>query len=126
MNIKRYASLLTLTACFGPLLRAQESSWDSPDAYLGQTRPSETPIVFAPGRLADRGTFTLDRIAFSNDGKEIYHEQSDRWFSLEHATIKTVKYAGHKWFIACHGREALNKASNTKARRSNRPMPRCR
>ncbi len=97
MNMKRAAILLTMTVCLWQLMPAQGSFWDSPDAYLGQTRPSETPTVFAPGLLADSGTFTLDRIAFSNDGKEIYYEQDDRWFSTKHAKIKVVKYADHKW-----------------------------
>jgi hypothetical protein len=94
----------TTAACtIGLLLRiadlqgAEPTFWDSPDAYLGQPRPSETPQTFGLGLLADKGTFTMDRIAFSNDGKEIYYVQNDKFFSLEHAMIKTVRYADKKW-----------------------------
>jgi hypothetical protein len=97
MNANRFASLLTMAACLGPLLHAQKGFWDSPDAYLGQTRPSDIPKIFAPGLLADSGTFVMGRIAFSEDGKEIYYTQNDSWNSGEHARIKSVRYAEHRW-----------------------------
>jgi hypothetical protein len=76
---------------------AEPTFWDSPDAYLGQPRPSEKPQPFASLLLADKGTFTMDRIAFSNDGMEIYYVQNDQFFNLTHAKIKSFKYADRKW-----------------------------
>ena len=69
MNLKRLTGLLTALACFNPILQAQKSFWDSPQAYLGQLRPSDTPRIFASGLLADPGTIVMDRIGFSLDGK---------------------------------------------------------
>jgi hypothetical protein len=76
-------------------LHAQSSFWESPDAYLGQAPPSDTPKIFAPGLLADSGTFVMGRIAFSHDGKQIYYTQNDSWESGQHAKIKTIRYADH-------------------------------
>jgi hypothetical protein len=90
-------SIITLSACLGTKLNAQSNFWDSPDAYLGQPRPSDSPKIFAPGLLADSGTIVMDRIAFSPDGREIYYCQNDQWLNLEHAKIKCFKYADHKW-----------------------------
>ena len=97
MNMKRFANLLIATVCLAQLLHAQGNFWDSPDAYMGQTHPSDTPKIFAPGLLADSGTFVMGRIAFSHDGKEIYYTQNDSWESGQHAKIKTIKYADHHW-----------------------------
>jgi hypothetical protein len=97
MNRKRLTGLLTALACFNPILQAQKSFWDSPQAYLGQLRPSDTPRIFASGLLADPGTIVMDRIGFSLDGKEIYYLQDDRWYSLKNAKLKVFKFDGHKW-----------------------------
>jgi len=97
MNVKCFATLLVITACLRPLLHAQESFWDSQDAYLGQTPPSDTPKIFAPALLADSGTVVIGRVAFSKDGKEFYCTQDDSWESLEHARIKMIRYADHRW-----------------------------
>jgi hypothetical protein len=70
--MKRIAILLPIMACFGFLLFAQGNFWDTPEAYLGQSRPSDTPKVFAPGALADNGMFVMGRVAFSRDVKEFY------------------------------------------------------
>ena len=97
MNLKRLTGLLMAVACFNPMLHARKSFWDGADAYLGQSRPSDTPRVFAPGLLADPGTIVMDRIGFSPDGKEIYYLQDDRWYSLKNAKLKVFKYDGRKW-----------------------------
>lgn len=89
--------ILIITIYFCPVLQAQGSFWESPDAYLGQPRPSDTPEIFAPGLLADAGTFTYDRIAFSRDGKEIIYAQNDKWYNLEHGMVKSIRYVDHKW-----------------------------
>jgi len=97
MNVKRSASLLMMMVCLGPLLHAKGNFWDSRDAYLGQTRPSDTPKIFAPGMLADSGTFVMGRVAFSHDGKQFYYVQNDSWESGEHARMKTIRYANNHW-----------------------------
>jgi hypothetical protein len=70
---------------------------DSPDAYLGQTPPNDTPQLFAPGLLADPGTIAYDRVAIAPNGKEICYSQNDRWSSLKNHVLKCFRYDGHKW-----------------------------
>lgn len=76
---------------------AADAFWDSPDAYLGTKRPGDTPVLFAPGQLAEPGTFVMGRVAFSRDGKEFYYTQGDSWNSLEHAKIKVVRHTDGGW-----------------------------
>lgn len=94
---KRFVIAFALVlSCCHPLF-AQESFWNSPSAYLGQPRPSDTPVVFAPGMLADKGTFPMGRVAFSKNGKEFYYTQNDSWESGAHAKLKMIRYVGHHW-----------------------------
>jgi hypothetical protein len=97
MNMKRFAILLMVAACSGPLLHAQRGFLDSPDAYLGQARPPDIPEIFAPGLLADGGMFVMGRVAFSPDGREFYYTQSDSWEIGGHLGIKMIRYANHRW-----------------------------
>jgi hypothetical protein len=78
---------------------ADDAFWDSPDAYLGMKRPGNTPALFAPGQLAEPGTFVMGRVAFSRDGKEFYYTQGDSWNSLERAKIKVARYTNGDWDI---------------------------
>jgi hypothetical protein len=94
----KYVSIwLVAVGCLTTVVEGQKSFWGSPQAYLGQTRPSETPQIFAPDLLTEPGTIAMDHIAFSRDGREIYYLQSDRWGSLAHVKIKTFRYDGHRW-----------------------------
>ena len=97
MNVKRSVELLVMAALLVPILQAQGGFWETPEAYLGQTLPSDIPKAFAPGLLADAGMFVMGRVAFSADGKEFYYAQNDSWESGEHATMKMIRYADHQW-----------------------------
>jgi hypothetical protein len=81
----------------GTNLNAQSSFWNSGNAYLGQKPPSDTPKLFAPGLLAGKGEFAIDRIAFSGDGKEIYYCTNTSWFSGANLKIRYLKFDGKKW-----------------------------
>jgi len=97
MKLKRLAiTLIGVISCC-QLLSAQKSFWDSPVAYLGQPRPSGTPAVFAPGLPAEKGTFIMGRVAFSQDGKEFYFTQNDSWESGAHAKLEMIRYADKQW-----------------------------
>ena len=74
---------------------AQTNFWDSKDAYLGQTRPNDTPKIFAPGMLADSG-IVLGRVAFSNDGKEFYYGYARHWFDFKGTGVKEITFNGNK------------------------------
>ena len=97
MRLKHVAIGLIAVGCLTTAAEGQKNFWDSPQAYLAQTRPSDTPQVFAPALLTDPATIAMDRITFSRDGREIYYLPSDRWGSLENAKIKTFRYDGHRW-----------------------------
>jgi WD40-like Beta Propeller Repeat len=77
-------------------LLAQTSFLKSPDAYLGQQPPGETPLVFAKGILADSG-IVLGKVVFSKDGKSFYYSYAKRWFDDNGSGTKEIRYDGKKW-----------------------------
>ena len=98
MNLKRIAGLSIAVFCLVPVVRAQNSFWDSKEAYLGQPRPTDAPQVFAPGLLADPGTFIMDCVRFSLDGKEFYYAQNEAWYSLKKAkSVSGGKESAELW-----------------------------
>ncbi|MDO6431633.1 putative Ig domain-containing protein [Flavitalea sp. BT771] len=78
-------------------LHAQNNFWNDRNAYLGEPLPSDTPRVFAPGRLADTSAWAGDRIAFSPDGKEFYFSHNTEWFSHTNLKVKYMKFDNGKW-----------------------------
>ena len=56
MHLKHIAAGLIAVGCLTTVVKGQKSFWDSSQAYLGQTRPSDTPQIFAPDLLTDPGT----------------------------------------------------------------------
>lgn len=96
MHIKPIAACLIAVGCLSTTMKGQNNFWESSQAYLGQTRPSDTQI-FAPSLLADPGTVVMDRIAFSQDDREIYYYQADGWDTSATAKIKYFRYNGHQW-----------------------------
>lgn len=97
MRLKPIAAWLIAVGYLTMAADAQESFWNSPQAYLGQARPSNTPQIFAPDLLTEPGTIAMDRITFSRDGREIYYYQADGWGTLKTAKIKSFRYDGHRW-----------------------------
>jgi hypothetical protein len=97
MNLRFRTEVWLAAALLVPGLYGQKSFWNTPNAYLGQPRPSDTPRIFAPARLTEPGTIAMDRVAFSADGKEFYYLQDDRWYSLLNAKVKMFRYDGHQW-----------------------------
>jgi len=76
---------------------AQTSFWNSPHAYLSQKRPGDTPVIFAPGRLADHGYWVGSRVAFSNDGKLFIYGTNTNWFDGRNQKLKYFRYDGKSW-----------------------------
>ena len=95
----RFATSTAMFVCLAATSVAisADAFWNSPDAYLGEAPPSDVPKIFAPGRLVEPGSFTMGRVAFSQDGRAFYYTQSDSWTSDEHAKLLTVRFADHKW-----------------------------
>jgi hypothetical protein len=78
-------------------LQAQTNFWNSPQAYLGQKPPSDTPQVFAHDLLIKESGIALDRVAFSQDGKEFYYCHAERWFDSKGSSIKYIAHDGSGW-----------------------------
>jgi hypothetical protein len=78
------------------LAKSQKNFWNSKDAYLGQTRPENIPVTFAKGVLADTG-IVFCRIAFSNNGKEIYYTFAKDWNDYTGSGTSSMFFDGKKW-----------------------------
>jgi hypothetical protein len=96
-NLRPFARFLMIAALLAPAMQGQQNFWSTPEAYLGQAPPSDTPKVFAPGLLTEKGMFVMGRVAFSRDGKEFYYAQNDSWESGEHAKMMVLRYSDHRW-----------------------------
>jgi hypothetical protein len=79
---------LLLSTCF-----AQPIPTDS--LYLGQIPPGTIPKRFLLPVSA--GSFTAERIAITNDGKEIYYSVVHSYYPTAGDTIKYFRYYGNKW-----------------------------
>jgi hypothetical protein len=63
--------------------------------YLGQTTPDSIPMIFNLPVMP--GYFAGDRIAISNDGKNIYYNELNGYSSSAKARIKWLRYDNNKW-----------------------------
>lgn len=67
-----------------------------PDSlYLGQTPPGNTPKIF--NLSVNKGSFAAERIAISNDNKEIYFSEVRSYYPAAGDTIKYYSYSGGNW-----------------------------
>jgi len=80
-----------------PSLFAQTSIWNTPAAYLGQKPPGDKPEPFALSLLMKKDTFSMDRVAWSEDGTEFYYPSNNTWFSSVSAAVRCFKYRNGKW-----------------------------
>lgn len=78
-------------------LRAQKGIWNTPAAYLGQRPPGDKPEAFALDLVMRKDTFSMDRVAFSDDGTEFYYPSNNTWFSGTAAAVRCFKYRNGKW-----------------------------
>jgi hypothetical protein len=63
--------------------------------YLGQVPPGNTPKVFNLPKSP--GSFTAERIAISNDGKEIFFSVIRYYYPTSGDTVKYFNYNDNKW-----------------------------
>ena len=63
--------------------------------YLGQRPPDNTPISFK--LPVSSGFFAGDRIAISNDGKNIYYNELNGYSPIAETRIKWLRYDHNKW-----------------------------
>jgi len=74
-----------------------QNFWNSSQAYLGEKRPGDTPVVFAPGRLADTGFWVGSRVAFTEDGKQFLYGRNTTWNDNKNQKLMTYRFDGEKW-----------------------------
>jgi hypothetical protein len=65
------------------------------DSFLNQTPPDETPKVFPLSVI--KGTFAAERIAISNDGKDIYYSEIGGYYPIRGENIKRYTFENGKW-----------------------------
>jgi hypothetical protein len=75
----------------------QSEFWKSPSAYLGQRTIGDTPQIFAEKLLTIKDTVALDRVAFSQDGKEFYYSSSNAWYDSKNVKIRYYRYQNDHW-----------------------------
>jgi hypothetical protein len=63
--------------------------------YLGQTPPGNTPKAFP--LLVNKGFFAAERIAISNDGKDIYYSEIKGYYPIKGENIKRYSFSEGKW-----------------------------
>ena len=65
------------------------------DLYLGEAPPENTPKIF-PLSVKD-GFFATERIAISNDGRDIYYSELKGYYPNTGESIKKYSYSNGKW-----------------------------
>jgi hypothetical protein len=63
--------------------------------YLGQTSPGNAPKVFP--LYVNQGFFAAERIAISNDGKDIYYSEIKAYYPIRGENIKRYTFVDGKW-----------------------------
>jgi hypothetical protein len=94
---KLFVSIMILGLFSAVPSHAQTGIWNTPDAYLGQKPPGDTPEPFGVEVLTKRDTFAFDRVAFSDDGKEFYYPSNTTWFDGKAAKVRYLKFENGKW-----------------------------
>ncbi len=95
--IRLFALYLFFLCQFQGQLSAQKNFWDSKDAYLGQKKPGDEPVVFAPGLLTDSGYWAGSRIAFTADGKQFIYGTNRNWLDGKNQKVLYIRFDGNKW-----------------------------
>ncbi len=91
--MKNLALTSILFLLFGCVVSSQPIPPDS--MYFGQTPPGNIPQIF--NLSVNTGSFAAERIAISNDGKEIYYSEVHSYYPITGDTIKYYKYNGSNW-----------------------------
>jgi hypothetical protein len=63
--------------------------------YLGQTPPRNTPKAFP--LIVNKEYFAAERIAISNDGRDIYYSEIKAYYPIRGENIKRYTFSDGKW-----------------------------
>lgn len=90
-----YKSVFTISVLLllNGIVNSQTIPVDS--MYLGQTPPGTTPEKF--NLSVTKGSFAVERIAISNDGKVIYYTEVKNYYPASGDTIKYYRFVDNKW-----------------------------
>ncbi|HEY4336878.1 MAG TPA: hypothetical protein VGM89_13300, partial [Puia sp.] len=55
------------------------------------------PTAFALDLVMKNDTFSMDRVAFSEDGTEFYYPSNNTWFNSTGAAVRCFRYRNGKW-----------------------------
>ena len=92
MKMKTFILFFILFALSG-LNFAQPIPADS--LYMGQIPPGEIPKIFS--LPVTKGYFAAERIAISEDGKEIYYTESNGYSPTSKNRIRLLRYSNNNW-----------------------------
>jgi hypothetical protein len=79
---------LHITSCF-------TQSVTTGSHYLGQTPPGNTPKMLPLS--VNQGFFAAERIAISNDGRDIYYSEIKSYYPIKGENIKKYNFSDGKW-----------------------------
>jgi hypothetical protein len=88
-------SILISTIYF--IIVSCSSSQETPTGslYLGQAPPGNTPKIFP--LAVKQGFFAAERIAISNDGRDIYYSELKGYYPNTGESVKKYSFSGDKW-----------------------------
>jgi Putative Ig domain len=87
---------ILLSAVFSILVNTGfTQSRQTVNSYLGQTPPGNTPIALP--LVVNEGSFAAERIAISNDGRDIYYSEIKSYYPIRGENIKRYTFADGKW-----------------------------
>ena len=93
--MKKTLLFLVFLLCFVTIAHSQVTDSDSAFSYLGQAKPNAVPKSFSLS--VSSGYFASERIAISNDGKEIYYSELNGYGASSKMRIKYYSYSEGKW-----------------------------
>lgn len=91
--MKKSIVIVLIIPLLNGIISAQTIPTDS--LYLGQIPPGYNPKKFE--LYVNPGSFAAERIAVSNDGKEIYYTEIKAYYPISGDTIKYYSYTNNKW-----------------------------
>jgi hypothetical protein len=98
INLKRGTGMksILLSTIFSLLVTLGfTQSLQTGSSFLGQTPPGSTPGALP--LFVKKGFFAAERIAISNDGREIYYSEIKSYYPIRGENIKRYSYANGKW-----------------------------
>ncbi len=96
LQIARGLKSILLSAIFSFVVNAGfTQSITTGNLYLGQTPPGNTPKIFP--LFVNQGFFAAERIAISNDGRDIYYTEIKGYYPIRGENIKRYSFSDGKW-----------------------------